>query len=241
MPVLGVNVDHVATLREVRKVVYPSPLLAAKEAVRAGAHQITVHLREDRRHIQEKDVWDLKREIAVSLNLEMAATAEMERFAIKLEPSMVTLVPEKRRELTTEGGLDLRKGERRLAALVNHLHAEGIRVSAFIEAVPLQIRAAKHLGFHRVEFHTGRFCRLYDRRRRFEPSLHRMAEMTRFAKEQGLAVAAGHGIHEHNIEPLLAIQDIEEYNIGHSIVAQAMMLGFYQAVRRMMAIIHAHR
>ncbi len=231
---LGVNIDHVATLREARKTAYPSPLEAAKEAVRAGAHQITVHLREDRRHIQDRDVIALKRALLVPLNLEMAATSEMAVFAGKIRPASVTLVPEKRRELTTEGGLDLLKGSRRIKTMTALLRGVGVETSAFIEATRAQVEVAAEMGFDRVEFHTGHFCEQFDGGRSSGRLLERIGAMARLAEGFGLGVCAGHGLHEGNLAPLLQIAEIREYNIGHSIVSQAVLVGFYEAVRRIL-------
>lgn len=234
---LGVNVDHVATLRQARGTPYPDPLQAAREAVRAGAYQITVHLREDRRHIQDWDVMALKRALSVPLNLEMAATADMRAFAARLRPHAVTLVPERRAEQTTEGGLDLFKTPRKIATVVTGLKQKGIRLSAFIEANPKQVGAARTLGFDAVEFHTGHFCTRYDGRKSWKRELADIARAARLAAAGGLSVVAGHGINTHNIHPLLRIREIEEYNIGHSIVADAVVIGFYEAVRKMQSLI----
>lgn len=237
---LGVNIDHVATLRQARGTSYPSPVMAAQEAIRAGAHQITVHLREDRRHIQERDVWDLREVLSVPLNLEMAATASMQVIALAVAPDTVTLVPERRREVTTEGGLDLRRNSGRIARVNAAFKEQKIRTSAFIEADRAQVDAAVALGFDAVEFHTGKYCDYYDAGKPWKRIMQHMKSVSRHAKDSGLLVFAGHGINEANMAPLLAIREIEEYNIGHSIVSQAIFFGMYEAVRRMMAILESH-
>lgn len=234
---LGVNIDHIATLREARGVSYPDPLFAAKEAIRAGADQITVHLREDRRHIQDADVRKLRRDISIPLNLEMAATPEMFKFAAAVKPDTITLVPEKRQELTTEGGLNLLRQTRAIPQGLDLLRKKGVRLSAFIEANHEQVIAAKALGFDAIEFHTGEFCLRYDAKKPWKKSVARLRAMTKLAKEEGLLVFAGHGLNEGNISPILKIEDIEEYNIGHSLIAQAVFYGLYEAVRRMKALL----
>ncbi|MDO8527803.1 MAG: pyridoxine 5'-phosphate synthase [Deltaproteobacteria bacterium] len=228
---LGVNIDHVATLRQARKTLYPNPTAAAALAENGGADQITIHLREDRRHIQDRDLFDLRRTVSTALNLEMAATQEMLAIACKAKPDTVTLVPERRQELTTEGGLDVVKLESQLAPIIQKLKSDGIEVSLFIEPNMEQIEAGIRLGADLVEFHTGRYCELSDKKE-IQVELSRLKEAAQFAGEKGLLVAAGHGLNYDNIEDILRqIPEIEEYNIGHSIVSRALFVGLETAVR----------
>lgn len=247
-PRLGVNVDHVATIRQARGVRYPDPVAAAAVAERAGADQITVHLREDRRHIQDRDVRILRETVETRLNLEMAATEEMSRIARKIRPDMVTLVPERREEQTTEGGLDVAGKLDRLRKYVDELRSFGGEVSLFIDPDRDQIEASKKLGADIVELHTGDFCR---ERREFDTTgafdLHTHSELgklvsaSKLASSLGLRVAAGHGLDYKNVLPVAAIPEIEEFNIGHSIVARAVIVGFDAAVREMIAALETGR
>lgn len=227
---LYVNIDHVATLREARQTDEPDPVLAAAAAERAGADGITVHLREDRRHIQDADVTALARAVRTVLNLELGAHPEIVRFACRVRPYQATLVPERRREITTEGGLALRAGDRRLADAIARLTAAGIRVSLFIDPTRAAIDRAQTLGVPAVEFHTGRYAH------RWPKSAGALRELTRavaHARAAGLAVHAGHGLTYHNVQPVARIAGIEELNIGHSIVSNAVFWGLEEAVRRM--------
>ena len=232
MPKLGVNIDHVATLRQARKGKVPDPVWAAKTAEKAGCDSIVCHLREDRRHIQDADLILLRRELRVPLNLEMAAHPEIVRIACRVKPDQATLVPERRRELTTEGGLDLRRSGPQVRAAVRCLQAAGIRVSLFIDPSPEQVRAAADLGAPMVEFHTGP----YAHGRRGE--LHRLREAAARAHGCGLLVAAGHGLDYRNVRPVAAIPRMEELNIGFSIVVRAIEVGFSRAVREMAELAH---
>ncbi|MBI5299161.1 MAG: pyridoxine 5'-phosphate synthase [Deltaproteobacteria bacterium] len=234
---LGVNIDHVATLRQTRKTRYPNPIAAAALVEKAKADQITVHLREDRRHIQDRDVEELRQKIGIALNLEMAATQEMLKIACRIKPDIVTLVPERRQELTTEGGLDAEKLEASLTPAIQNMKQEGIEVSLFIEPNLKQIETAVRLGVDRVEFHTGRYSGLSDKKE-FQKELARIKEATQFAVEAGLFVAAGHGLNYDNIEDIARqIPEIEEYNIGHSIISRAVFVGLENAVREMKEIL----
>lgn len=237
---LGVNIDHVATLREVRGTDYPSPADAARAALRAGADFITLHLREDRRHIQDRDVIDLRKTLSARMNLEAAITPEMIRFAQRLRPQDVCLVPERRAELTTEGGLDVARQLRSVRRACRDLGAAGIRVSLFIDARRDQIDAAVEAGAPVVELHTGRYaeCRGAGTRRR---ELATIRAAARYASRMGLQVNAGHGLHYRNVKPIAAIAQIEELNIGHAIVARALFVGMARAVREMKALIRAAR
>jgi len=227
---LYVNIDHVATLREARKTDEPDPVQAAAAAERAGADGITVHLREDRRHIQDADVTALARSVRTVLNLELGAHAEIVRLAARLKPFQATLVPEKRQEITTEGGLALRKGDRRLAGAIAKLRDAGIRVSLFIDPSVKTIDTARALGVPAIEIHTGRYARTW---RRGDTALKELQRAATHAKQIGLAVHAGHGLTYQNVQPVAAIPEIEELNIGHSIVSNAVFWGLEEAVRRM--------
>src|SRR2546422_4104203 len=235
---LYVNIDHVATLREARKTDEPDPVQAAAAAERAGADGITVHLREDRRHIQDADVTALARSVRTVLNLELGAHAEIVRIAARMKPFQATLVPEKRREITTEGGLALRKGDRRLAGAIARLKDAGIRVSLFIDPSIKTIDIAQALGVPAIELHTGRYAHTW---RRSDAALKELRRAATRAKQIGLAVHAGHGLTYQNVVPVAAIPEIEELNIGHSIVSNAVFWGLEEAVRRMVALVSALR
>src|SRR5882762_5204712 len=231
---LYVNIDHVATLREARKTDEPDVVQAAAAAQRAGADGITVHLREDRRHIQDADVTALARSVRTVLNLELGAHAEIVRIAARIKPFQATLVPEKRREITTEGGLALRKGDRRLAGAIARLKAAGIRVSLFIDPAIKTIDVAQALGVPAIELHTGRYAHTW---RRGDTALKELRRAAMHAKQIGLAVHAGHGLTYQNVQPVAAIAEIEELNIGHSIVSNAVFWGLEEAVRRMVQLV----
>jgi pyridoxine 5-phosphate synthase len=238
MAKLGVNIDHVATLRQARGVTYPDPLSAALAAEAGGADGITVHLREDRRHIQDADVVVLRKEIRIPLNLEMAATPEMVDIALAIKPEEVCLVPERRAEVTTEGGLDAVGQQRTLRDVVARLNDGGIRVSLFIDPEPAQIEAAAALGAGVVELHTGRYCEpLAPAAIAAELVKHRTAAAE--ARRLGLVVNAGHGLRTDNVRPLAEIPGLEMLNIGHSIVARAVFIGMEAAVREMRALVVA--
>jgi len=237
---LGVNIDHVATLRQARKTRYPNPVAAAALVEKAGGDQITVHLREDRRHIQDGDVRELRRTVRTRLNLEMAPIGEIVKIACEVKPDTATLVPERRQELTTEGGLDLCRANSHIATFIHQLKKAGIEVSLFIEPDAKQIEGAVRLGADQVEFHTGRYCLLTDNtdKKEIQKELMRIKESAQFAKEKGLAVAAGHGLNYDNIEDLARqVPEIEEYNIGHSVVSRALFVGLEKAVQEMKEIL----
>jgi len=231
---LYVNIDHVATLREARKTDEPDPVLAAAAAERAGADGITVHLREDRRHIQDADVTALARSVRTVLNLELGAHDEIIRLAARLKPFQATLVPEKRQEITTEGGLALRKGDRRLKDAIARLQDAGIRVSLFIDPSLKTIDLAHQLGVPAIELHTGRYAHTW---KRGATALKQLQRAATHAKRIGLAVHAGHGLTYQNVKPVAAIPEIEELNIGHSIVSNAVFWGMEDAVRRMAQLV----
>lgn len=233
---LMVNIDHVATLREARGIHYPEPVYAAGIAEMAGASGIIVHLREDRRHIKDRDVKLLREAVRTKLNLEMAATAEMVSIATEIRPDMVTLVPEKRQELTTEGGLDVAGQSRKLSKVVESLRASGIYVSLFIDPRENQLAASKLVGADMVEIHTGTYSDAENEMIRQE-ELKKIAWSAVRAKELGLGVNAGHGLHYHNVREVAAIKDIDELSIGHSIIARAIFVGLDRAVRDMIELI----
>ena len=236
MMLLGVNIDHVATLRQARGTSYPSPLEAALAAEDAGADYITLHLREDRRHIQDRDVVEMRRALRTKMNLEAAVTPEMIAFARRMRPHDVCLVPERRAELTTEGGLDVAGALKRVERACRDLGAAGIRVSLFIDADRKQVDAAVAAGAPVVELHTGHYAdaRGAGSRRR---ALERIRAAAEYAAGKGLRVNAGHGLNYENVGPIAAIAPIRELNIGHAIIARAVFVGISQAVREMKALL----
>jgi pyridoxine 5-phosphate synthase len=236
---LGVNIDHVATLRQARRAAYPDPMYAALVAEEAGADSITLHLREDRRHIQDRDVTAMRAALKTRMNLEMAVTDEMIRIAHAVAPQDCCLVPESRQEITTEGGLDVAGQLARVGDAVKALGAAGIRVSLFIDPETAQIEAAKRCGAPVIELHTGTYAETAGgaQAREFE----RLRSAATLAASLGLTVNAGHGLHYHNVEPIAAIPEIVELNIGHSIVARALIDGLPKAVRDMKALMRAAR
>lgn len=233
---LGVNIDHIATLRQARGTRYPEPVQAALIAEQAGADGITVHLREDRRHINDRDVELLMQTAQTRINLEMAATREMLDIACRLRPPHCCLVPERREEVTTEGGLDVVGNFEELKAACGRLNDAGIQVSLFIDAVPAQIEAAVACGAAAIELHTGQYAEADDEATRIE-ELRRIHTGLDLGKENGLIVNAGHGLHYHNTQDIAALPGIHELNIGHAIVARAVLTGLDEAVRSMRALI----
>lgn len=248
-PRLGVNVDHVATLRQARGTQYPDPVLAASLSELAGADQITVHLREDRRHISDRDLEVLRRTVKTRLNLEMATTDEMRQIAREIQPDMITLVPEKPEERTTEGGLAVVQHAEQLAGYIDSIKDIGAHISLFIDPVIEQVEAAAEIGAEIIELHTGDFCEAaaaftnlnrpskYDR----EAELEKLARAAERGAQLGLIVAAGHGIDYKNVLEVAAIPQLEEFNIGHSIVSRAVIVGFERAVREMIELLNAAR
>lgn len=242
---LGVNIDHVATLREAR---YrgrgfgePDPVLAALACERAGAHGITVHLREDRRHIQDRDVWRLRESIRTRLNLEMSNSPEIVEIAIRLKPDSVCLVPERRLEITTEGGLDVVANLDRITSTVSRLNAAGIKVSLFVSPEPDQIRASARAGAQFVELHTGSYCENFGTPDLRTVELERLTEAAELAHSLGLRVNAGHGLSYTNLKPMLEqVPWLEELNIGHSIISRAVFVGIEVAVREMLEIMNGY-
>ena len=237
---LGVNVDHVATLRQARGGAIPSPVWAAFVAEQAGCDGIVCHLREDRRHIQDKDLDSFLRVIQAPLNLEMVIHPEIVRIACRVKPAQATIVPERRQELTTEGGLDAAAGRARLSGPIRRLANAGVRVSLFIDPDPKQVEACCRLGVPMVEFHTGRYAEAR-KGTASKRALAELADVVDLARSEGLRVAAGHGLDYDNVLNVLEISGIEELNIGFSIVARSIEVGFHQAVREMAEIVHGGR
>ncbi|MEX2286119.1 MAG: pyridoxine 5'-phosphate synthase [Planctomycetaceae bacterium] len=236
MPKLGVNIDHVATVRQARRTIEPDPVWAAVLAELAGADGITIHLREDRRHIQDRDLRVLKDTIQVKMNLEMAAEDDITRIALDVRPGQATLVPERREEVTTEGGLDVVGNLARVKSCAQRLMDAGIEVSLFIDADVRQIDAARSLGVQAVELHTGRYAEAKTEAEH-DRELATLVAAGRFALESGLKLHMGHGLTYRNVRPIAAIEGVGELNIGHSIVARAIMVGFERAVREMKALV----
>jgi pyridoxine 5-phosphate synthase len=236
---LGVNIDHIATVRNARGTSYPDPLRAALLAEQAGADLITLHLREDRRHIKDADVLAIRPQLMTRMNLEAAVTQEMIDFACRVKPQDVCLVPERREEVTTEGGLDVIRYYKEVEAAVKQLAGEGIRVSLFIDADEAQIEAAAAVGAPVIELHTGRYAEAEGGQVAHE--LARIRQGVRAGVTRGLKVNAGHGLHYTNVQPVAAIAEIHELNIGHAIVAHALFAGWENAVREMKAIMVAAR
>lgn len=236
MAQLGVNIDHVATVRQARRTHEPDPVWAAAEAQLGGADGITFHLREDRRHIQDRDAELLKQTVSVKLNMEMSIARPIVDIAHRLRPDQCTLVPEKRQELTTEGGLDVVRLAGRIKPVVDRLRKRGCELSAFIEPIEDQIRASADLGFHAVELWTGGYAHAKSARSR-KSELNRLARSIETGHEVGLIVHGGHGLTYDNIGPVAALAGFAEFNIGHSIISRAVFVGLREAVRQMKALI----
>ena len=235
MASLGVNIDHIANVREARKTFEPDPVRMALLAELGGADGITVHLREDRRHIQERDLNLLKETVNTRLNLEMAATEEMTSIALNIKPDMVTLVPEKREEVTTEGGLDVLKHKKKLKGIIHRLSDAEIPVSLFVDPILEQLENSAEIKAGWVELHTGKYATTKNNARTLELSI--LKESTAKAKSYGLRVNAGHGLTYQNVEQIAAIEGIEELNIGHTIISRALSVGLSQAVKEMKSLI----
>lgn len=236
VPKLGVNIDHVATLRQARRETDPDPILAARICEQAGAHSIVAHLREDRRHIQDMDIVLLRKTVKTRLNLEMSTAQDIVKAALQIKPDQATLVPEKRQEITTEGGLDVAANSKRLDSVCTKLMQKGITVSLFIDPDKKQIEATRSLGVPMIELHTGAYARACVGRSEAK-EFAKIKAMTIFARKLGLTVNAGHGLNYHNTKPIAHIEGIEELNIGHSIVSRALFVGLKQAVEEMVKII----
>ena len=234
---LGINVDHVATLRQARdNTVYPDPVVAALLAEYAGSDSIVVHLREDRRHIKERDVIFIKEAVKIPLNLEMSTSKDIVDFACKVIPQQATLVPEKRQELTTEGGVDLIKNNKKVSGVIKRLIKAGIRVSLFIDPAKKQIKAAKDLGVENIEINTGAFASSKTKVV-LAKEIKKIKEAAKFGKNQGLFIAAGHGLDYENLGEIVKIREIEELNIGHSIICRSVFIGLTQAVEEMISLV----
>ncbi|HOB73834.1 MAG TPA: pyridoxine 5'-phosphate synthase [Phycisphaerae bacterium] len=233
---LGVNIDHVATVRQARRTYEPDPVWAAVEATLGGADGITFHLREDRRHINDRDAELLKRTVTIKLNMEMSIARPIVNIAARLRPDQCTLVPERREELTTEGGLDVVRLRRRIKPVVERLRGEGIEISAFIEPIAEQIEASAEVGCHAVELWTGGYAHAKGKRG-VERELKRLADGIEVGRRAGLLVHAGHGLTYSNIGPVTALGGFSEFNIGHSIISRAVFVGIREAVRQMKALV----
>lgn len=236
MSKLGVNIDHVATLREVRAGIEPEPVFAALLAQTAGADSIVVHLREDRRHIKDRDLYILKKVVKIKLNLEMSTSDDIVEIACKVKPDQVTLVPERRQEITTEGGLDVISNFKKIKHVLGKLEKQGIAVSLFIDPDKSQIDAAKKVGVAMIELHTGRYANAKSQKEQ-DKYFRELEIAVGFTKKKGLIVNAGHGLNYYNVARIAKIKDIEELNIGYSIVCRAVSVGLEQAVRQMKALI----
>ena len=236
LPKLGVNIDHVATLRQARKTFEPDPVTAAALATLGGAEIITCHLREDRRHLQDRDLALLKKTVFSKLNLEMAISPEVVRLALKTKPEQATLVPERRQEISTEGGLDVRRGGKRLAKVIESLKRKGIIVSLFVDADPEQLKASADLGVHAVELHTGPYANARTERA-LQRQLRTLAKGAEETARLGLRLNAGHGLTYTNVRGILETINVEELHIGHSIIARAVLVGLERAVREMCELI----
>ncbi len=237
MAKLGVNIDHIATLRQQRKIGYPSVVEAAKIVEECGAHQITVHLREDRRHIQDEDVIELKKVSKIPLNLEMSINKEIVDFALKVLPNEVCIVPERRQELTTEGGLDLKKNYKKIEYVISKLKEKCIKVSLFIEPEKESVILAKKLGADSVELHTGKYSLCKVGSKRFLYELERLKKTAKLVLDEGLVLNAGHGLDYENAKFIAEIEGINTLNIGFSIVSRAIFVGLRQAVKEMLELV----
>ncbi len=237
---LGVNIDHVATIRQARRTVEPEPVYAALLAQEALADGITVHLREDRRHIQDSDVYQIKNVIKIPLNLEMSLNEDIVKIALDVRPHQATIVPENRQEITTEGGLDVAANFERVKDVAKKLKDSGIIVSLFVDSVEWQVDEAKNTGADAVEFHTGSYANAKSDRER-EIELEKLVNACKYAKSLGLHVHAGHGLTYENIKPVAEIEEIEELNIGHSIIAKSVFVGMKEAIRLMRQLIQEAR
>ncbi|MBI4373146.1 MAG: pyridoxine 5'-phosphate synthase [Candidatus Omnitrophica bacterium] len=234
---LGLNIDHVATLRQARGGSEPDLVHAALDGIRGGAEGITVHLREDRRHIQDRDAFELKKRISIPLNLEMSVHEEIVRIAAKLAPAKACFVPERRQELTTEGGLDITSGKRKMTSAITRLQEKGVEVSLFIDPIPKQIQAACDSGADFVEFHTGSYANATGWSRKRE--LKRLLRACKIAHSLGLGINAGHGLNYENVKPIAQLPYMVELNIGHSIVSRAVFVGLRKAVEEMRHLIRS--
>jgi pyridoxine 5-phosphate synthase len=235
---LGVNIDHVATIRNVRGEVYPNPLRAALFAQKSGADSITMHLREDRRHIRDTDLKKIKKKLKIPINLEMAPTSEMLKIAIKNKPDYVCIVPEKRREITTEGGLNILKNKKFIQKIISVLKKNKIRVSIFIEPKISDVIISQSIGANCVELHTGSFCNLFNKGKKINKSLLKLKNSADYAKKIGLEVHAGHGLTYKTTYLISKIKNISEFNIGHFIISESLFLGLKNTIKKFKKIIN---
>ena len=235
---IGVNIDHVATIRNARGETYPDPLRAALIAQKSGADSITIHLREDRRHIRDYDLKNIKRKLKIPLNLEMAPTKEMLKIAIKNKPNFVCIVPEKRKEITTEGGLNVKKNKKILKKIINILKKNKIRVSLFIDPKIQDIKLSHSLGVNCVELHTGNFCNLFNKGKKTNQSFLKLRNSANYAKKIGLEVHAGHGLTFKSTNKVSKIKSISEFNIGHFIIAESIFLGLNNTINKLKKFIN---
>lgn len=233
---LGVNIDHIASLRQLRRGNIPDLVLAAKIVEKTGADSIVVHLREDRRHIQDRDLFDLKKNIKTRLNLEMSIASDIVNICLKLKPNQATLVPEKRLELTTEGGLDVVKNKQKIRGVVSRLKKKGILVSLFIDPIRKQIKAAHETGAEFIELHTGKYAESKNKLE-YKKNLRDLGKATRYAINLGLGVNAGHGLDYQNVKPITRIKGIKELNIGYFIICRSLFVGLGRAVKEMSELI----
>ncbi len=236
MPKLSLNVDHIATIREARKTYEPDPVAAAILAELAGAMGITFHLRSDRRHIQDRDVEILRKVCTTRLDMEMAATPEMIRIAVKYRPDLITLVPEKAEEITTEGGLDVIKNKKQIKDVIRKIHDHGLSVSIFVDPDTKQVQASSEVKADFIEINTGKYAEAREEKKR-NKELQAVKKAAQLGKKLGLRIAAGHGLTYINVKPIAQIEGVEELNIGHSIIARASLVGVDRAVREMIALI----
>ena len=234
---LGINIDHVATIRNARGEIYPSPLQAALVAQKSGADSITIHLREDRRHIRDNDLRLIKKRILIPLNLEIAPTKEMQKIALKYKPDFVCIVPEKRSEVTTEGGLNLDKNRIILKKIINSFNKKKIRVTLFIEPNIIDAAYSKVLGASGIEIHTGKYCNLFNNKKNSKSEFLKIYKVAKFAKNIGLDVHAGHGLTYKTAFRLSKIKYISEFNIGHFIIAESLFLGLNRTIKKFKRII----
>ena len=236
---LGINIDHVATLRNVRGELYPDPLKAALVSQDSGADSVTIHLREDRRHIKDRDLKNIKKRLKIPLNLEMAPNYEMLKIAVKNNPNYVCLVPEKRREITTEGGLDVKKHKKKIKKIISKLKKRNIRVSLFIEPTIQDVKTAKEIGSDCVELHTGNFCNLFNRKKKITKSYYKLKNSAEYAKKLGLEVHAGHGLTYKSAYKISRIKYISEFNIGHFIISDSIFIGLKNSINKFKKIINS--
>ena len=234
---LGVNIDHVATVRNARGEIYPSPLKAALLAEKSGADSVTIHLREDRRHINELDLKQIKSKLRIPLNLEIAATQEMLKIALKRKPPFICIVPEKRQEITTEGGLNLNHNKKFLKKIINKLKKNKSRISLFIEPSEKDIKDSNLLGANCVEIHTGKFCNLVNKKKNYKSELKKIANIVDLGNNLGLEVHAGHGLTYESAKILSKISGISEFNIGHFLVGESIFLGMSKTIKKFKKII----